>query len=410
MNLIPDEQGFKHQISVFSGINLKIDDQSLNPSESPKAYNFNIEDGNLNTVPLPGQFLLPMENIPNSEIRQTETLPGGLSVQNIMLYTQHSSVTGEENFYVLAQTDYNEGSKSKIYYTKLTSPNNQEWVFLADSDHIHNSYVNYRLMGDDVIVIGNSKEFLKYWKGPGHALEILGEGTKDNPPKLGALTIHYERLWGVDMEIDKFRAWCSDDYDITNWDMALEAAGMIELIGQKGINVTILSAFDTVFVFQRHGIKRIMGTYPNEFVTNDVYATSSAIEPRTAVDCGDRILYMAKDGIYAFDGTQIAKISIKLDKLFRNISDASLSNAIFFKGKYYLSLCVEYDDEEEQPTKPNTIVTYDLTEGTFGLFRGITAYCFCVLKQHHMEKLVYGTDDGAIHQFNPEEASDIGPL
>lgn len=395
--MFQDEQEFKYRIPLFRGVNQEIDEQNLEPADSPFAYGYDTDDGNLSTVKAHDIASLPIDRESN-QIRALNGVPIGNRLENLMVYYKYNTDTGDEDGYLIAQTNYIDG-KSHLYYIKLFGQD-VNWTFLAQSEDTYNAFANYRYQGEDIFIFGNPKEYLRQWNG--ESVTVLGAGTEDNPPKLGSLIVHYERLWGTVMTPDVFRVWYSTDHDPTNWTIGVSEAGFEELIDQSGKNVTILSAFDSILVFKRYGVKRITGVYPGEFYGSDLFNTSSAIEPHTVADCINTILYTASDGIYAFDGTSATIISAKVQKYFSNVSDIRKARAVFFDNKYIVALPVQYPDEEV-PQYNNTVIEYNFTTQSFRVLKDVFVNSFLVLRLHNYEKLVYATNGVNIKEYAARE-------
>jgi hypothetical protein len=401
MNLIPDEEELKYRIAYFRGVNQEVDEQNLEVSDSPFAYGYNTDDGNLSTIEEHGLVTMPI-NEQSTEIRTLNGVPNCYRVENLMAYYKHDIDTGAEESYIVAQTNLIEG-KSRLYYIKMVGEN-IDWTYLAESASTRNAYANYRYKGEDIFIFGNDQEYLRQWNGKN--VSILGNGAKDDPPKLGALTIHYERLWGCVMTPDVFRVWYSDDLDPTNWTIAMHDAGFVDLVDQSGKNVTLLSAFDSIYVFKRYGIKRIFGTYPGEFEAMDVLSTNSAIEPKTVVNCVNSIIYTAADGIYLFNGVEAVPISNRIQKFFSNVVNIQLACATFFNNKYIVALPIHYPGEEE-PTSNNTVIEYDVLEGTFKVLKNIFVNDFLVVRLHNCEKLIYATNGAYLKEYVVREKNQL---
>ena len=399
--MIPDEQESQYRIPFFRGVNQGVDEQHLEPVDSPFSYGGDTADGNLSTIKEHDLVSLPIDE-QSTSLRELNSVPYCQRIENLMAYYKHNSSTGAEESYLIAQTNLIDG-QSRLYQIKMID-SGLDWSFLANSSSTKNAYANYRYEGEDIFIFGNEEDYLKQWNGTN--VSILGAGENDNPPKMSALTVHYERLWGSVMTSDIFRVWYSDDFNPTNWTVAEDDAGFIDFVDQSGKNIMLLVAFDSIYVFKRYGIKRIVGSYPGEYQAMDVLSTNSAIEPKTVINCMNSVIYTSADGIYMFDGSSATLISDKIKKFFTNIVNIDTACATFFNNKYIVALPIQYPGEDA-PNYNNTVIEYDLTSQTFKVLKNVYVNAFLVVRLYNYEKLIYATNGPHLKEYIVRERNQL---
>ncbi len=420
-DIVADAQPQTYRISdFFGGINRAVNEQNLAPNESPNAHNFDNEDGNLSTVPKPTYAKLPTSYGAHFEVRGINPLPtaeGVTTIENLMFYRKPTA-EGYDDGYIIAQSNFipgNENGKAKLYYMHLTSASQTNWTFLSNSNHNRNAYVNYQYRGDPLFITSSPTEKVKYWEGPGTELVVSGANTLDNPPLLGYLAVYQERVFGSLYLLNRYRVFFSDDgysededgvllekTGPLNWRVATDEGGIIDIMDEDGGTSKLIPAFNGLYVFKRYGIFRIAGSYPGEFNTDSVYTSGVGIEGRTVVHCAEAILFRGYDGIYAFNGMSAVKISQKIQHLFDWSINGNTSVATFFKGKYILSMAVQYPGEAT-PARGNTVIEYDVDKKTFTVIKGLVIHCFLPVRHHYFERLLYGSDGPRVWEYPQRE-------
>jgi hypothetical protein len=131
---------------------------------------------------------------------------------------------------------------------------------------------------------------------------------------------------------------------------------------------------DYIYVFRNNGIARVSAYgEQTQFTVSQLYVGTSRIYPESVVICGDRIIFLAEDGLYVFDGLNTYKILENIKSMFYGC-DNSRSVGAYINGKYYLACRLSYGDApylcEEGAYVNNTLLQYDLYSRSFSLIRG----------------------------------------
>lgn len=236
---------------------------------------------------------------------------------------------------------------------------------------------NYRLMGKDVVIMVSSEDNMVVWDGVS-APEIIIDA-----PKISSMDIHYERLFATSKGSETLRF--SDDLDPTNWSESLSDAGFIELVDERGKLEKVLSFNDYLYVFRERGVSRVYASSSDQrnFYVNHLFTAGGSIIPSTIAICGDKIIFAATDGLYAFDGSSTVR---KLENLFP-LFNFSSSVACFHAGKYYLAAKLDFDGEK-MPNGNNALLELDAETFEYKLIRGRDIIDLCSFSCGGVEGLV----------------------
>lgn len=218
---------------------------------------------------------------------------------------------------------------------------------------------------------------------------------------------HYERIFATTSD-NKRQVRFSKDLDITNWSETSDAGGFIELVDERGNINKVISFNDYVYLIRDFGISRLSAYGDqSEFSVTHILQTSNMIYSNTAALCGDRIVYLATDGLYYCVGANVYRCNLKIN----NLIDAALIKnacACYFNGKYYLSIRLNFQDgktvgcESESGYKNNALIEFDLKTGKLNIFRGVDVRA--------MESFVYDGWQKLVALFNGAKSQKIGEL
>jgi len=236
--------------------------------------------------------------------------------------------------------------------------------------------VNYRLYGDDVILMTSSSDVMAVWDGKNAPYTV------PNSPHITSMTIHFERMFST-VGGERNAVWFSRDLDPTNWDLALDRGGFIQMLDERGKLNKVVSFLNFVYVLRDFGISRISAfADQTDFSTSNLFVSSGRIYAQSATLCGDRILFLASDGLYAFDGLSTQRIMQRLDSVVR---PSPHSASCFHNGKYYLSFRIEDDEGLDNDEDNNAVLVYEVQTGLFSILKGV-----CVRNFAKCGEVIYG--------------------
>lgn len=224
---------------------------------------------------------------------------------------------------------------------------------------------NYRLDGEDVVILVSKEDNMVVWDGV-KAPEIVLDA-----PKIGSMDIHYERLFAVVSGGDGAELKFSDDLDPTNWSESLSDAGTIELVDDRGRLLKVVSFNDYLYIFREYGITRLYANtaIQTNFYINHLFTSGGRILENTISLAGDHVFFMSTDGFYVFDGASTKKV---LDNFFPKIKFTGNETATYFNGSYYLTCKLDGEKDE------NVIVEIRRDDLNIKIIAGLNASGVCL--------------------------------
>lgn len=213
--------------------------------------------------------------------------------------------------------------------------------------------VQYRLYGDDSVLMTSPTDKMCVWDGVGSARRV------EDSPLVTSMALHFERMFATTAG-EQSAVYFSDDLDPTNWnDGALDGGGYIQLLDERGRLIKVVDFLNYVYIFREYGISRLTAYAAQEdFNVVNLYVAGGRIYGGSVCACGDVVMMLGSDGLHSFDGYGVSS-RLKAVKFLPSPN----ASAVFSGGKYYLAACTEQEGAND------TLVVYDLTAGTFTLSR-----------------------------------------
>ena len=123
-------------------------------------------------------------------------------------------------------------------------------------------------------------------------------------------------------------------------------AGFIDMIGEKGRLLKVISFGGYIYVFRSYGITRVTA-YGNQksFSVADLFVSSGKIRGESITVCGDCVLFFASDGLYRFDGLSAVRIS----DAYKESIDFSFGKVrgAYYNGRAYFVVKAVFEGESE---------------------------------------------------------------
>ena len=197
----------------------------------------------------------------------------------------------------------------------------------------------------------------------------------DNVPPIISCVVHYDKFFGI-TNTNRNELVYQSNLNITQW--SNEDNSYIEFLDERGVFTKLVTFNDYVYLFREFGITRI-SEYSNqdEFSFTHLYTSSSRIFENSICVCGDKIFFMARDGLYSFNGSSVTKICENYDKYFREFDNLNCCSCCL-NGKYYLATKCNFDDGKtigcEASTsgyKNNVLIEVDTETEDVNILRGI---------------------------------------
>lgn len=364
-------------LSNFSGgINNAVDEMILPQTTAKICYNFSGKSGALTQYGGVSKFSL--EDI-DGTLHQI-MLPESVKIIKMWYYKRNENGVIDDRIIVL-------GSDMQLYNISLAECKGAQLIKGVVFNAVPTA-TNYKLGDADVLILSSSKDRMMVYDG------IETPYVVSSAPQLSSMCIHYERLFATVENSNTL--WFSDDLDPTNWNIALDAAGYIEMADEKGSLLKVLSFLEYVYVFRRHGIARVSAyTEQAQFAVSQLFYTSGQIYADTVTICGDRIMFLSDDGLYSFDGISATKVLTNISDMFGHIDNVNACGC-YYLGTYYLALRANFDDDQQilcetKEYSNNTLLSVNLFDASVTIIRGIDISCMLPLQSQKVSKFLLGT-------------------
>lgn len=352
--------------SFANGINADYD-ENLTPIKYSKCtYNFDYSHGMLKDGIGVQNLSIPF-NANDSTMTKTINFPNGVHPLNCAIY----KLDGNLNYTMLVFYC----SDGKLYYNIVYSQNTGVTAFYGINLTKAPQYFNYNLNGENALIITNDTDGM-WVKCASNTYNV------PSSPKITSFCMHYERLF-VTTSDEPHTLWFSDDLDPTNWNVSSTEAGFITMHDDRGKLIKVLSFNDYVYVFRDYGISRLTAyAKQEEFDLSNLFVSSGKIYANSIVLCGDRVLFLANNGLYQFDGANTYKINLNIDTMLDGIDNASC-NAVYHDGCYYLACKLKFDNVEDY-----AIIKINLANGNLSIAKGINVISLSSICAYDIDKLV----------------------
>lgn len=382
--------------SFASGMNTEVDDNLLPHKQGKIVFNYQIKNGALKT------------GLGFTELYLPNVYPEELGENRVIDIYENKNITNLWHFRYY--DSLNEERRHKIMYTTIDG----DLCYFDVFHYLTNSFkvpdiplftsvpvaINYRLNSEDCMIFSSPTDSMLVFT-QNHLAK-----TYDDAPKLVSVCIHYERLFAI-LEGERNTLVFSANLDPTAWDYELDQAGFIQMVDERGSMCALVSFNDYVYVFRDYGVARVSAYGSLEdFSVSQLFISSVKIYGGTVCSCGDRIMFLAKDGVHYFSGYTTTKLDLGIESLFENVENENAS-AVFHNGKYYLACRLNFPDDEkigceEEEYKNNTLIEYDLKSGEINILRGVDINKMISLEEGNVSKL--------IACFNGKYANKMGQL
>lgn len=386
--------------SFANGMNSEVDDNLLPVKHAKLYYNYTVKNGALKTGLGFSVLKLPTEYKKNFAEREIWPLYDDKKIKKIWRFEfLHPDYNDIRHRILLATED------GQLLFFPSISPVGAIYYVFKPDDHFEGDMhaVNYKLNGENSLIIVMSKEGKFAIFQTGDYAYVLND-----MPKLVSICLHYERLFAI-LEGERKTLMFSANLDPTNWNIELDGAGFIEMQDERGRLNKLISFNDYVYVFRDYGVSRV-SAYGNqeEFSVSHLFVSSSKIYGNSVTACGDRIMFLARDGLHVFDGYNTRKLILNIESLFENVDNEDCC-ALFYNNKYYLACRLNYNDGEKVGCENysegyinNTLLEYDITTGDLNILRGVDIASMVAFEEKYYSKLVAC--------FNGENANMLGQL
>ncbi|MBP3619756.1 MAG: hypothetical protein J6J24_03750 [Clostridia bacterium] len=348
--------------SIFAnGIVSDKADLSAKPNECKNCFNLSIVDGVLKT----GLGFSDIE-VPSSEqdYEATHSVNFASKIDKICGIWLDRWYNPDINKFVyqLLMTD----SANKIWGLPLIDEYNMIWLKTNKMTSEPTFQCAFRLNDEDTALFFSNGGMIR--------LSQNSEALYENVPAMISGVVHYDKFFGITNEDRNVLVYTSN-LDLTSWQES--ESSVIEFLDNRGAFCKLVAFNDYVYLFRENGITKIsIYTAKNDFSFTHLYCSTSKIYENSVCVCGDKVLFMTRDGLYAFNGNSVDKVAEEYDKLFQNLDNKNCSSACH-KGKYYLATKCNFSDnlsvgcESSGEYVNNVLFEIDIDDFSLNFYRGV---------------------------------------
>lgn len=232
--------------------------------------------------------------------------------------------------------------------------------------------------------------------------EVLPEKAPTSPIMQGGdalvfsqIALLRERLWGAVSPAYPDRVYWSNTFDPNDWELNWEdsentGGGFVDIATFDGTRIrAILSAFDEVLVFKDKSIHRIVGSAPGEFSVASVYSSEGTLAPRSIVYTGDKVYFLATDGLCVYNGVTASPMSAlgdrKLKDIWKRVNESTISTACAVLKDNIIYLAIPLDG-----SIINThVIEYNLYDGSYSIVEIAGVDDWLLMREGQKETLLY---------------------
>lgn len=274
------------------------------------------------------------------------------------------------------------GSDDKIYINQLIDDTyDLFWLYGLKVNSAPMTLMYKKDDEDIMLIVTNDKIYL--WK-VGYSPAVI-----ENIPVITSMCMNDGVLFCT-VKDPKFKVWYATDLDVEKVGGITNTSGYISLEDELGDVKKVVAFNQDVYVFRDYGISKI-NYLKEEKTTSLVYKTNTKIYCNTINVCGNSILFMTKEGLYAFNGIKVSKLNIKFFDDFDVRNEGAVASSL--GEKYYLALRYDYNDGrkllcENGAFVNNILVIIDTSDMTHEVVRGVDIASFVPVQTEVFEKML----------------------
>ena len=207
-------------------------------------------------------------------------------------------------------------------------------------------------------------------------------------PKFTNVCYHYDKLFAITSEISNALVY-STEQNITKW--TEDNLSRIQFHDDRGRLLKLMSFNDNLYIFREFGITRVSQySMRSDFEIDHMYQSQCYIYPETIAICGDKVIFLARDGLYEFDGNNVKKMPVPC--LDRSQIVFGKPTGIAYNNCYFVALKMDFDgealDSEKGEFVNNAVLIYDCNSDSVEIMRGIDVNMFAVINSVKNTKLI----------------------
>lgn len=354
----------KYSLSSFnSQMNNKDDEKILPFGVCDRIYNFNTSTGALTDGMGIGEIEVVYNNFYDVDMKIIDNPQDPIESTYFLKYWNQ---TLESYDYILIIYCMN----GKAYYN-VVSDSYPSWMEIKNITFTVKPIALYsKVNGVDCLIFYSKKDGMQVWNIlSAHSYKV------DNPPQITSMCIHQNRLFAT-IEGEARSIIFSEELNPVNFNVNTNEGGYINMDDEFGKCNKVISFDGYLYVFRDYNIAKISeGKDKNEFIVDQVYVGNGNIYPNTVAVCGNKIMFLASDGIYEFNGSVSKKINFDFDNMIDKF-DNYFSVAKYCNGCYYLACNINFEDgyvfpcEEMSLSRNNSLIKINITNYECEIMRG----------------------------------------
>lgn len=369
---------------------LDTDDGLLKYQQTKISYNVRHADGSLRSGYGIKKLSMPLDTVDMQT--ESELVPVGNDIQAMWAFNWYDKSDDVVQYYLFYFNEQNKFIYDNLFWSR---------VFTFDITSQFTSTpigMPYRLNGRDVMIFSTADKLLVQSSG--------GSQYLTDAPKMTSCCAHNNKLFAITTGACPSLIY-SNNLDITEWKN--DVVQHVELFDERGNLTKVVSFKDYLYIFREYGITKL-STYSTDgdFSVSHIYQSTAYIYPGSIASCGDKIFFMARDGIYCFNGTTVTKLKIDCFSLLAGCENKHCQ-AICFEGKYYLACRMNFNDglaigceKSESGFINNALLIYDPIDETVSIMRGADIKQLLALTNPYKNKIAIC--------FYKDHIGDIGEL
>lgn len=216
------------------------------------------------------------------------------------------------------------------------------------------------------------------------------EYTVTNMPAMISCVVHYDNFFGITTK-DRNVLVYTKNLNLTTWTDS--ESSTIEFMDNRGAFTKLVSFNDYVYLFREYGITKIsVYTSKSEFSFTHLYTSTSKIYEESICVCGEKVLFLTRDGLYSFNGSSVDKVGSRFDEYLKDFDNTNVTSACL-DGKYYVCTRCNFDDDdtvgcENQNHVNNVMFALDVETFDLMLYRGVDVKTLIAVRTPVYSKLL----------------------
>lgn len=240
---------------------------------------------------------------------------------------------------------------------------------------------SYRINNDDAVLFFTKDGMLH--------MSTSADGFYEDVPPIISCVVHYDKLFALTNE-NRNTLIYKTNLNLTQW--TDEENEVVEFLDDRGLFTKLVAFDDYVYLFRENGITKIsIYTAKGSFAFTHLYTSPSKIYENSVVVCGEKVLFVARDGLYSFNGNTVSKIGEDFDFIFKNCDNTNCC-AECLNGKYYFASRCDFADDQKVGCEQgdfvnNFLIEVDLVDFSYNILRGVDIRSLLAVDNGFMSKV-----------------------